>query len=216
MKSTLKFNLIIALLALVCSINAQTYRLEIGYNNPQRFGTGASTTFFNGVKLGGTAEFKLKNNFSLLTGVLYNCVYSNKLQGYPSDETVRYKTIGHFLDVPARLTYTLPLSKSLKVFGFAGPNLNIGLYQKRVVTSSLDPTYDYYVKSEISNLYSGSSSLQLNRLNLQVGLGGGVQWKKYQLKATYDFGINNLNKNSSDDSYSLHQKGWYFSVAVDI
>lgn len=213
MKSVLKFYFIIALLAVVCTAGAQTtYRLEISYNNPKRyFGSeldasnfkGLSTTF-NGIKLGGTAEFKLKNNFSLLTGVLYNYVYSNNLQGYPNSTDVSYVSHGHSLDIPARAVYTLPLSKSLKVFTFAGPNFNIGLSQTMKTTSTVS-----YIPSVNSDLYKDDI---LNRVNLQIGLGGGIQWKKYQIKATYDFGLNNLNRNGSGD---LHQKGWYFSVAYD-
>jgi hypothetical protein len=49
-------------------------------------------------------------------------------------------------------------------------------------------------------------------LNLQIGVGGGVQWKKYQVKAGYDWGLNNLNKTSSGNIY---QKGLYISFAYD-
>jgi hypothetical protein len=220
MKSALKFYSIIALLAVVCTASAQTtYRLEIGYNNPKRYFSSdvsspnikGMSTHFNGVKLGGTAEFKLKNNFSLLTGALYNFVYSDNLQGYPNSTDVSYVTHGHSLDIPARAVYTLPLSKSLKVFSFAGPNFNIGLSQTMKVTSTLTypPTSPFYIKSETVDLYKDDI---LNRVNLQIGLGGGIQWKKYQIKATYDFGLNNLNRTGSGN---LHQKGWYFSVAYD-
>jgi len=216
MKSALKSIFIIALLAAVCTTSAQTtYRLEIGYNNPKSyFTTGISSlsdfkgqglsTYFKGVKFGGTAEFKLKHNFSLLTGVLYNYVYSDNLQGYPNSTNVRYITNGHSLDIPARAIYTLPLSKTLKVFGFAGPNINVGMFQTMKATStvSLIPSANY-------DLYKDDI---LNRVNLQIGVGGGIQWKKYQIKATYDFGLNNLYKAGAGN---LHQKGWYFSVAYD-
>jgi len=223
MKPVLKFSFIVALLAMVCTASAQTiYRLEIGYTNPKRYfgsdigsssnfkGQGLST-YFNGGKLGGTAEFKLKNNFSLLTGVLYNYVYSNNLQGYPNSTDVKYVTQSHSLDIPARAIYTLPISKSLKVFGFAGPNFNIGLSQTMKVTSTLTypPTSALYVNSGSVDLYKDDI---LNRVNLQIGVGGGIQWKRYQIKATYDFGLNNLDRTSSGN---LRQKGWYLSVAYD-
>jgi hypothetical protein len=43
-----------------------------------------------------------------------------------------------------------------------------------------------------------------------MGTGGGVQWKNYQLKGGYDFGINSINK--IDSSKLLHQSGWYVSL----
>ena len=205
MKSALKFRLLIVLIvAAVCSVNAQQYRLEVGYNNPVRVGTGISSTFFNGIQLGGTAEFDLKNQFSLLTGVLYNFVYSDKLQKYPNATSVKYVSYGHFLNIPLHVTYTYPFSKSLKAFGYAGPNINVGLYQTVNATSDVS-----YVPSQFSDLYKDAI---LNRLNFQVGVGAGVQWKKYQLKAGYDFGINNLNRL---DTGTQHQNGWYVSFGLN-
>jgi hypothetical protein len=212
MKSVLKFRLLLVLLVAVCSLNAQTYRLEVGYNNPVRTGTGISSTFFNGIQVGGTAEYDLKNNVSLLTGVLYNFVYSDKIQKYPNSTAVSYTTHGHFVDIPVRLIYTYPISKNLKLFGFGGPKLNIGLFQDMKITSTqtYSPSSPLYVQPRSINLYTGSDQdYQLNRLNLQIGLGGGVQWKRYSLKSGYDFGINNLNKL---DTGSMHQSGWYLTL----
>ncbi|MDP4238637.1 MAG: outer membrane beta-barrel protein [Bacteroidota bacterium] len=220
MKSALKIRLLFVLFVVICSVNAQVYRLEVGYNNPVRTGTGASanlsninplpidvlntqvgslsSTYFNGIHLGATVEYDLKNQFSLLTGALYNLVYSDKIQIYPKSTSITYVTWGHSLDIPIRLTYTQPLSRTLKVFGFAGPNINIGLYQSTKTTSDVS-----YIPSKFSDLYKDAV---LNRLNFQLGAGGGVQWKKYQLKAGYDFGINNLNRLGTGNMY---QKGWY-------
>jgi hypothetical protein len=227
MKSASKICILISLLVVVCSAHAQIYRLEIGYNNPVRTGTGVSAnfangqhlavdvlnaqvgaesnTYFNGVHLGLTAEYDLKNRFSLLTGVLYNFVYSDKLETYPNSALVKYVSFGHSLDIPIRLTYTHPLSKSLKVFGFAGPNINIGLFQTINTTSSVD-----YIPSKFSDLYKDAV---LNRLNFQLGAGAGVQWKKYQIKAGYDFGLNNLNRLSTGN---MHQKGWYVTLGLTL
>ncbi len=203
MEKTPKISLLIVLLSLATLMNAQTYRLEVGYNNSDRTGVGYSNTYFDGIRLGGTAEFDLKNNLSLLTGALYNFVYSFKIQKYPNSKSVSYESFGHFVDIPLRITYTYPITKDLKVFGFAGPNLNIGLAQTMKTTSSVSSIPDAF-----SDLYKDAV---LNRLNFQIGAGGGVMWKTYQLKAGYDFGINNLNKVSG--AGNLYQKGWYVSFA---
>ena len=211
MRSTLKIYSILALLVITFTANAQKYRLEIGYNNPVRKGAAVSSTYFNGIRLGGTAEFDLKNNFSLLTGVLYNFVYSNKIQMYTNKDSVRYKSVGHLIEIPIRATYTLPLSKTLKLFGYAGPNISFGLAQKQETTSQLTPEYNslYEVNSGTLDIYKSS---MVNRLNLQIGVGGGVQWKKYQLKSGYDWGINNLDRTGTGIQ---HQNGWYVSFAYE-
>lgn len=211
MKSAFRISLVIVLLSAVCSLQAQIYRLEVGYNNPVRFGANVSSTYFNGIKIGGTAEFDLKNNFSLLTGALYNIVYSNKHQMYPNADSVTYKTFGHYLDIPVRVTYTYPITKNLKVFGFAGPNFNIGLFQNQETISSLTDALNQFhgIKPGKSDLYNDGI---INRLNLQIGLGGGIQWKKYQLKSGYDFGINKINKTGTGN---VNQSGWYVSLAYE-
>lgn len=198
-------------------LSAQTYRLEVGFVSPKQSGAEFSTNYFNGGRLGVTAEFDLKHNFSLLTGALYSLVYSNKVQYYKTDSVI-YKTFGHSIDIPLRLTYTLPLSKNLKVFGFAGPNINVGIAQPRKTTTTLSPSLSpslVQVIDEFGNVPTNGTedlykSAMISRINFQMGAGGGVQWKNYQLKGGYDFGINSINK--VDTSKLFRQGGWYVSL----
>ena len=195
-------------------LSAQTYRLEVGFVSPKQSGAEFSTNYFNGGRLGVTAEFGLKHNFSLLTGALYSLVYSNKVQYYSSTDSVTYKTFGHSIDIPLRLTYTLPLSKNLKVFGFAGPNINVGIAQPRkttaVLSSSLREVIDEFGNVPTNGTEDLYKSAMISRINFQMGAGGGVQWKNYQLKGGYDFGINSINK--VDTSKLYRQGGWYVSL----
>ena len=213
MKSTLKLILVSMVLS-IGILSAQTYRLEVGFVSPKQSGAEFSTNYFNGGRLGVTAEFGLKHNFSLLTGALYSLVYSNKVQYYSSTDSVTYKTFGHSIDIPLRLTYTLPLSKNLKIFGFAGPNINVGIAQPRkttaVLSSSLREVIDEFGNVPTNGTEDLYKSAMISRINFQMGAGGGVQWKNYQLKGGYDFGINSINK--VDTSKLFRQGGWYVSL----
>ena len=213
MKSTLKLILVSMVLS-IGILSAQTYRLEVGFVSPKQSGAEFSTNYFNGGRLGVTAEFGLKHNFSLLTGALYSLVYSNKVQYYSSTDSVTYKTFGHSIDIPLRLTYTLPLSKNLKVFGFAGPNINVGIAQPRkttaVLSSSLREVIDEFGNVPTNGTEDLYKSAMISRINFQMGAGGGVQWKNYQLKGGYDFGINSINKVVT--SKLFRQGGWYVSL----
>jgi hypothetical protein len=204
MKKAFKFTLLITLLLLSGFATAQKISIEAGFTNPARYGSGLSTTYLNGNQLGLTTVIPLKNNFSLLTGALYTIVYADKKQGYPNSDVVNYYTFGHFADVPLRAMYTLPVSKSLRFFAYAGPNLNIGLSQLQITNSTLSA-----IPSGSTNMYASD----LNRLNLQLGLGGGVQWNKLTLKGGYDFGLLNLNKKSTTNIY---QRGWHVSMAYEL
>lgn len=209
MKNIAKICLIAGLIFSVSMIYAQTFRVEAGYVNPKRFGTSESTTNFHGIRLGATAEFDLKNNFSLLTGALYSLVYSDKIQKYSANDSVRYSTFGHYVDVPLRLTYTYPIANYLKVFGFAGPNLNIGLAQPQKVQADMTAALKTLTGIESGN-YDLFKKAVIHRMNFQLGAGGGIQYKNYQLKAGYDFSIKSIN---AVDTGSLFQNGWYISVS---
>ncbi len=217
MKNLLKISLIILILSGATAIYAQKFGVELGYLNPRRTGTAESTTNFRGIRLGGTVEYDLKYNFSLLSGALYSVVYGDKVQNYMDGDSIGYLTWGHSIDIPLRVTYTYQIANYLKVFVFAGPNLNIGLSQPQKVSAVLSDA----VKAQINNLYnnpyyteSGDYDLYkkavIHRMNFQLGAGGGVQFKNYQLKAGYDFGINSIN---AVDTGSLRQGGWYISLS---
>lgn len=229
MKRTLSISLIFLLLSTAYSLNAQTkkvilkkktpisldslifkklsYQLEVGYNNPSQYRStlyGDSTTYFNGIKVGLTTELHFNNNFSLLAGALYNLVYSDRLQIYSNSTSVRYMKYAHFINVPVHLLYNIPVSKDLKFIAFGGPTLNIGLGQVQGTLSTV---------STIPTVYTNLYKSNLNQLDLQVGVGGGVQWKRYQLKAGYDMGLLNINRLTTGN---LYQRGWYVSLSVTL
>ena len=54
---------------------------------------------------------------------------------------------------------------------------------------------------------------KISRLNFQLGAGAGIQWKNYQLKGGYDFGINSINK--VDSNRILRHSGWYVSLVYE-
>ena len=89
--------------------------------------------------------------------------------------------------------------------GFAGPTVNVGLSQIKTTLSTVTSvTTNYKEQSYISNL---------SQLDLQLGLGLGVQWKQYQLKGGYDYGLLNINRLTTGN---LYQKGWYVSLSVTL
>jgi hypothetical protein len=213
MKVLLKLSLLVLFIAATINADAQKYALEVGYTNPMQVtkigDLKGSTTFFYGGKIGVTARYSLKSNpnASFLTGVLYSLVYADRQSGYTGSEMVSYKTTGHFIDIPLHAIYSLPISKNTSFFGYAGPTINIGIAQNMDVTSTLATTTNAVLGK--FNMYK-DSEYKLNRLNLQIGIGAGIQWKKYQLKSGYDFGITNLNK---VDTGKMFQKGWYVSFS---
>jgi hypothetical protein len=213
----MKLKTIIILIISLISIQlvvAQTYRIELGSTNPKQSGSQFSTSYFNGGRIGVTAEFDLKYNVSFLTGALYSLVYSNKVQNYTATDSVRYKTLAHSIDIPLQLNYNLAIGKNIKLSAFAGPNINVGLAQPQNVEVFMSDVQKGFYPN-ITNKEYGDNDLYKNalihRINFQMVLGGGVQWKDYQVKGGYNFGINSINR--IDSGFTLRQSGWFVSVA---
>ena len=203
MKKTLVISSLLLFSIVTFNLKAQKITVESGYINPGRFGASTSTTYLNGIQLGAAVDFDIKYNFGLHTGVLYTAPYGYNEQLYPS-ATANYFTLGLFTDIPLRLTYSLPASETFKFFVFTGPNLNIGIVQKQIINSTVNT-----IPSRNIDLYSTSS---LNRYNIQLGIGGGMQWSQFILKGGYDLGLNNLNKLSNGNQY---QNSWNISFAYE-
>ena len=217
MKQTKKvFSKILFYLVIVCvsqQLTAQKISLEAGYVNPKRSGKVTSETYFDAIRIGGIYEHELKYNFGVQTGLLYNIGFSNKIQKFDSStDSVTYNTWSHAFEIPVRIVYNQGLFKDFKIFGFAGPNIQIGFIQNQKVKSTLSTSMNEWAGIEVEkhNLYKNN----LNLINLQLGAGGGVQWREFILKSGYDWGLNNLDK-TKRDSY-LTQSNWYVSFAYQI
>lgn len=212
-----KLPIVILLLsvAALCGLNAQKIMLEGGYFNPKRLGKATSETYFDAVRIGASTDFDLKYNFAVQTGLYYNIGYSKKVQGYESVfDSIIYRSWSHAVEVPLRLVYNQPLFKDFKIFGFLGPNFQIGLIQNQKTISYLDDPAVYpHIISGKSSMYKPDNNRiglksGLHRINFQLGAGGGVQWRQFMLKGGYDWGINNLDKSKVD---YVRQGNWYVS-----
>lgn len=217
MKQGIKVALLLVALSLGM-VQAQTYQVELGSNNYKYAGKQVSTSYYNGIRLGGKVRYDLKNNFSFLTGALYDLAYSTKLQRYTANDSVRYRNFNHMLTIPVHIQYDLKVSKSFKFMAFAGPNIGVGLFNSQNTKAVMSATTNALIEEYGGKaIHSGTADLYqkavINRINLQMSVGGGVQWRNYQLKGGYDFGINSLNK--IDTSKQMRQSGWFVSLVYE-
>ena len=188
------------------------YRAELGYGQTYRYGDYIVTSPYNIIRAGGNVEFPLKNGFGVETGLKYSFAFGNREQQYNHGDTAFFKYSGHLLDVPLRVTYTISIFWGLKLFAYAGPNFNLGLAQTSDVkfepkktgqTNPLDlpvsGTYDLY-------------NSEMKRFALQLGAGGGLQWKNYRLKSGYDWGLNNIGTNKDRPE---RLRGWHVAFEYE-
>lgn len=221
--STIRIALFLVLMIVSSGIFAQKYSAEIGFIQPQRYGNDFKSDFFNGVRMGAHVEFDLGKNFTLLSGTLYSVVYSRNSQYYTPTDSVVYQTFNHSIHIPVQAYYYLPVSKNFKFLAFAGPTISVGLAEPQKVTASISASNKAEIEGIIPENMKGFMRTEsatyrdndlyakslIRRINFQITVGGGIQFKNYQLKAGYDFGINSINK--VDTNSILRQRGWFTS-----
>ncbi len=181
------------------------YRAEIGYGQVFRHGDFTPTFPYHTLKGGLNVEFPLSLGFGIETGLKYSMGLGKGFQAYSNNDSIKYKYSGHYLDIPARATYTLPIFWGLKLFAYAGPTFNINIAHKHDTSEVGNPP-----SNSLTN--PSNNPFNLNRLNIQLGAGGGLQWKNYRVKSGYDWGLNNLSKNKNRPQRA---QGWYVAFEYE-
>ena len=191
-------------------VKKTTFRIEAGYIQPYQFGEGYRTTYFHGGKIGATVDFDIKYGMSIQTGLYYLMAYGTNSQSYPHlSEYVDYSTTMYQLDIPVRFSYTIKIWKDLSLFAFAGPTFNIGLAMPEKADAHLSA-----ITEEMTGIQSGTTNLYCKKVlpfNFMLGAGGGIQWKNYRLQSGYDFGMNNIYRNTY--GYIMKQWNWFASFS---
>ena len=114
------------------------------------------------------------------------------------------------MTIPARVYYKVTLWKELRLFFFAGPQLQFGLtnYDK-IDNQTSEAVTNWLNQNNIPTTeYERYIAKELYRTNVQFGVGGGIEWDRYRLQSGYDFGLNNLMRTPVVADQKLHEWGW--------
>lgn len=191
MKLNLKKMALAVMLFASAGVMAQTFGVRAGYVNSKE--TGADDV--SGIQIGPVGEMGLSNK---MLGIQYGVLYTYLGSTYPGVVGTNHYT-GHYVDVPVHLKIGFPVQPDITLFAFAGPQLNFGLAQNvenRTVVfgSEVITNVDRY-KADVDD----DGVYDLNRFDLQLGLGAGLQFKNIQLQVGYDWGMFDLNKRENTE-----------------
>ena len=194
------------------------YRLELGFtqHNQRSLNLTYADMYLHGARLGATFTFKLPARFGLQTGLLYTIVFGQNDQHWRSmdapsvqEESIRHRVLEHNFTIPVRAYYTIPVWKQLNLFVYAGPQLHIGLAENDYMKQHLsEGTKAWLEQQGIATEPYDRFADELVRANIQMGLGGGIEWDRYRLQGGYDFGLNNLVKHTTDLNRHMWEWGW--------
>ena len=202
---------------------AVEYRIEAGYAQHNQWSKALQfpDLYLHGARLGATFTFLLPIHFSLQTGILYTLVYGRQQQHWRSmdapsvqEEYIQHRVLEHNLTIPVRCFYTIPVWRQLNLFVYGGPQLHIGLAENDYLQPHLSTGTQAWLDSQgIPTAPYDRMADELCRANIQLGIGGGVEWDKYRLQAGYDFGLNNLVRHPQVSKQHMWEWGWYVSFS---
>lgn len=184
-------------------------------------------TYLHGGKIGALVDFSLPYHMSLQTGVNYALTGNYNNQHWRSisaettqEEYIHHLLLKHTLEIPVHLYYNQQLWKQLRLFFLTGPNFQIGLaYSDNITTNLSDGAKNWLEKNGLfTEKYDKYKEKELYRFNFQWTVGGGLEWDKYRIFGTYNFGLNNLVNNypHNSTSFSAQMREWSWSAGFAI
>ena len=199
------------------------YRIEAGYVQHNQRSTNLSypDMYLHGARVGATFNFLLPLHFSIQTGLLYTILYGRQEQHWRSmdqpttqPEYITHRILEHQLTVPVRAFYVIPLWKKLNLFFYGGPQLHIGLAENDYMQAHLSAPAEAWLNSkDIHTTPYDRMADEILRANIQMGVGGGLEWDCYRLQSGYDFGLNNLVRQPKISGQKMWEWGWYVSFS---
>ena len=193
------------------------WRIEGGYVQWQERTKDTTALYQHGLRLGATIDFNLPYHFSIQTGALATLTYGVNQQHWRSVtaessqvEIMKHHIVQLQLTIPVRAYYNIKLWKQLHMFFFAGPQLHIGLTNYDLIQNLTSPQVTAWLEQvgKPTTNYERYLAKEIYRTNIQFGLGGGFEWDRYRLQAGYDFGLNNLQRNTAVPTHKLYEWGW--------
>lgn len=201
------------------------WRFEVGYAQLNHRTQDTSAVYMHGVRVGATVDFILPHNFSLQTGALATFTYGQNNQHWASisQENAQINILQHNilqlqLTIPVRAYYNIKLWKELRMFFFAGPQLQVGLTNYDIINNqtAADVTAWLEQNNILTTNHERYLTRELSRTNIQFGIGGGLEWDRYRLQAGYDFGLNNILRTPVLQNQKMHEWGWLCTFSYQL
>lgn len=201
------------------------WRVEAGYAQTSYQTEDTSAIYLHGLRVGATVDFVLPYNFSIQTGALATLTYGVNNQHWASlsAENAQINILQHNLvqlqlTVPVRAYYNIKLWRELRMFFYAGPQLQIGLTNYDLINNKTSAEVTAWLEENgiITTNHDRYLTHELYRTNIQFGIGGGFEWDRYRLQAGYDFGLNNILRSNTSLNYKMNEWGWMCTFSYQL
>ncbi len=205
------------------------YRVEAGFTQHWQHSLkkNKADMYLNGARLGMTFDFMLPKRFSVQTGLLYTITYGTNSQcfgisdaeeSYARGDNLTNRVTEHWFAIPVRAYYNIHVWKKLNLMLYTGPQLMIGLAEYNNVKNNMPPQQTTFCQSINIHTepYDRFREKELYPVNIQWGVGMGIEWDCFRLYGGYDFGLNNQVRNKVVSDQHLWEWSWYVSFAYKL
>ncbi len=196
------FILFVTLLTITAT-NAQGFGVQAGFlqsTTRERIGSDSEFTRhprLNGFKAGVFYEHDFYKGLGLNYGLNYSFLADqtpwSKPDAYGYCNT--YKTQSQYIDLPLQLQYKLSIAHELYLVFNVGPTFSYGLAN---TTTTLTKSTLSGSRESFSDNYDN----YFQRFDVLLGANLGIQYKNYQLRGGYDWGMMNIFQTEYDSDLS--------------
>ena len=195
MKKITSLLVFVFMMVLVTESHSQTFGIKGGLNIANLTysgdGTTASVKSIMGIQVGPVADFKLQENLSFNTGLLFS------IKGAKTEGTDGLTETLDYLVVPLNLAYKFPINNDAKFFLQAGPYIGYALSGKDKYSDGTD---------DIKFGEKGG----MKRGDFGIGFGAGLEFGAIVASLNYELGLSNM---LDDATYKQKNKVIQISVA---
>ena len=153
----------------------------------------------SGFNVGAFFEWDITNRWGLDASAQYTLRNYRFNMHYLSDTTTRFNRSLFYLDVPVHGYVNFFAGKTV-ISIFAGPVLGIGLHGKDIGWQDTPDKRPVFLKE--NDLFGKDNRLVY--FEIAADLGVAVKYENYQVRASYQIGLNNTTKQDYDWSLNLN------------
>lgn len=155
-----------------------------------------------GFHIGATVDIPVYKFISFETGILLTTkgYYYEVKSDFSSS---KFTNNLYYLDIPLTAKFSAKLSEKINLYGAFGPYIGFGLSGKNTITTEIFGIASPEEEADIN--WGSDDNDHYKRLDLGLTLGGGVEFKKFQLGFSYDLGLGNISS-FTENGTSINNK----------
>jgi hypothetical protein len=155
-------------------------------------------TLLSGALCGPEVEFRISSKYSINVAALAELRAGRYDISWYKPNTTFTRTL-YYAQVPLHFTYRKPWGKNANMLYYGGPRLNVGLF------GTTNEHYTLASKPQINDSSCFGGGNAMNRMDIGIDLGIGIELHRFQFKLNYTLPLTNSAYYSELNTLKQHQ-----------